>query len=98
MADKSIRKMQVPAYFPVESGVQAEEKRGVFVEVKNVMAIISMPIIDVLEDMSIAPGVWLAISMSVMVLGGAAVVIVMPSVDIVSVSLIPWPWERIAKE
>ena len=30
--------MQVPAYWPVEVGVQCVEYKGVFVEVKNVMA------------------------------------------------------------
>ena len=31
--------MQVPAYWPVEVGVQCVEYKGVFVEVKNVMTI-----------------------------------------------------------
>ena len=31
--------MQVPAYWPVEVGVQSVEYKGVFVEVKNVTAI-----------------------------------------------------------
>ena len=31
--------MQVPAYWPVEVGVQCVEYKGVFVEVKNVVAI-----------------------------------------------------------
>jgi len=90
--------MQVPAYFPVESGVQADEKRGVVVEVKNVMAIMSMPIIDVLADMSMAPGVELAMSMPDMVLVGAVAVVVIPSIDMVSISLNPWPWGWIAEE
>ena len=31
--------MQVPAYWPVEVGIQCVEYKGVFIEVKNVMAI-----------------------------------------------------------
>lgn len=93
MADRSIRKMQVPAYFPVESGVQALEKRGVVVEVKKVMAIVSMPIIDVLECMSMESDVELGIGIPV--LEGA---IVIWSIDIVSILLTPWPWERVAED
>ena len=36
---RRIRKMQVPAYWPVEVGIQYVEYKGVFVEVKNVIAI-----------------------------------------------------------
>ena len=34
--------MQVPAYWPVELGLHCVEYRGVYVEVKNVMAIDAM--------------------------------------------------------
>ena len=34
--------MQVPAYWPVELGTQCGEYKGVFVEVKNVMAIMAI--------------------------------------------------------
>lgn len=39
---RKIRKMQVPAYWPVELGTQCGEYKGVFVEVKNVMAIMAI--------------------------------------------------------
>lgn len=35
---RKMRKMQVPAYWAVEVGIQCVEYRGVVVEVKNVMA------------------------------------------------------------
>jgi hypothetical protein len=47
--------MQVPAYCPVEAGTQDMEKRGVLVDVKNVMAIWSMPIIVVMPDIDELP-------------------------------------------
>lgn len=37
-----MRKMQVPAYWPVASGIHEKEKRGVFVAVKKVMAMLFM--------------------------------------------------------
>jgi hypothetical protein len=40
-----MRNMQVPAYCPVEAGVQEEEKRAVVLEVKNVIVIWFIPII-----------------------------------------------------
>ena len=45
MAARTIRKMQVPVYWPVEVGVQVTEKRGVVAEVKKVIAMLDMPII-----------------------------------------------------
>jgi hypothetical protein len=36
---KTMRNMQVPVYCPVDAGVHSEEKRGVVVDVKKVMAI-----------------------------------------------------------
>jgi hypothetical protein len=45
-----MRNMQVPVYCPVDVGVQAVEKSGVLVEVKNVMAIMSIPIIVIPES------------------------------------------------
>lgn len=44
MAASAMRIMQVPAYWPVVMGVHGIEKRGVLVDVKKVMAILSMPI------------------------------------------------------
>ena len=88
--------MQVPAYFPVVSGAQAEEKRGVVVEVKKVMVIMFMLIIEELEDMSMPSGAELAIGMPV--LDGTAAVMLIPSIDMVSISCNPWPWVWIAGE
>lgn len=47
---RRIRKMQVPAYWPVEVGVQSVEYKGVFVEVKNVMIIDEEPMPDIEEE------------------------------------------------
>ena len=57
---RKIRKMQVPAYWPVELGTQCGEYKGVFVEVKNVMAIMAIdeesaeeeeePMPDIIEE------------------------------------------------
>jgi len=83
MAAKAIRKMQVPAYCPVELGIQDMEYRGVVVEVKNVMAMEFMPII-VVSDEELAVDV--AMDMSAMVLVAAAVIdIVMPAIDMPSI-------------
>lgn len=46
MAAKAIKKMHMPAYWPVVSGVQAIEYSGVVDEVKKVMAILDIPIIE----------------------------------------------------
>jgi len=46
MMARTMRKMQVPAYAPVEEGVQAEEKRGVLWSLWKTMLIM------VEEDMS----------------------------------------------
>jgi hypothetical protein len=46
----TISAMHVPAYCPVEAGVQDLEKRGVLVEVKKVMAISFIPIIVVIPE------------------------------------------------
>lgn len=46
--------MHVPVYCPAEVGVHAMENRGVAVDVKNVIAIASIPIMFVVdEDMPI---------------------------------------------
>ena len=50
IAEKAMRKMQVPAYCPVELGVQAAENRGVEVAWKKVISIISMRIIVPISD------------------------------------------------
>jgi len=62
--------MQVPVYWPVVEGVQFIEKSGVVEEVKNVIAIESMPII-VLENIGMEELVELAIAMPDIVLLGA---------------------------
>lgn len=49
---RKMRKMQVPAYWAVEVGVQCVEYRGVVVEVKNVMAIMEEPGEEEEEPMS----------------------------------------------
>lgn len=59
-----MRNMQVALYWPVVAGVQDMEKRGVVVEVKKVMAILSIPII---VDM---PSVEVDIGMSAIVAVG----------------------------
>jgi hypothetical protein len=50
IAASAMRNMQVPAYCPVDVGVQAVEKSGVLVEVKKVMLIMSMLIIVIPES------------------------------------------------
>lgn len=47
-----MRKIQVPAYWAVEEGVQCVEYRGVVVEVKNVMAMDEEPGEEEEEPMS----------------------------------------------
>jgi hypothetical protein len=47
---RNIRKKQVPAYCPVEAGLQDKAKSGVLAEVKNVVAIWFIPIIFVPDD------------------------------------------------
>jgi hypothetical protein len=44
MVARAIKNMQVPAYWPAPLGVHALENSGVVVDVKNVMAISSIPI------------------------------------------------------
>lgn len=53
MTAKTIKKIHVPAYWPLEVGVQVSEKRGVLKEVKNVIIISDMPIMDEPEPISI---------------------------------------------
>ena len=59
-----MRNIQVPAYCPIVFGVQAEENNGVPVEVKNTIAIESMPIImsEDIEDIGIELAVELDIA------------------------------------
>lgn len=54
---KAIRKMHAPAYCPLVLGAKAEDQRGVFVEVKNTMAMDSMVIVVSDEPMDIGPAV-----------------------------------------
>lgn len=49
MDAKAIRNMQVPAYCPVELGLHDHVNKGVLEEVKNTIAIESIPI-SMLED------------------------------------------------
>lgn len=52
ITERAMRKMQVPAYWPLFAGVQVVEKRGVLVEVKNVIAMVDMDMdMDIGEDM-----------------------------------------------
>jgi hypothetical protein len=83
MAAKAIRNMQVPAYCPIEVGVQAMEKRGVLVEVKNVIAIESIDMNVVPDpDIDIELSVELAMDIAdVVVVGDPDVDIVMPDID-----------------
>lgn len=52
MNANTIKKMTVPAYWPVVAGAQAAEYKGVLVEVKKVIVLI-VPM-DMVLDMSIA--------------------------------------------
>jgi hypothetical protein len=61
MVEKTIRKIQVPAYCPVEVGVHEEEKRGVVVEVKKVIAIMFISIIVIVPDAGPSVDVGMAI-------------------------------------
>lgn len=65
MAANTIKKIHVPAYWPVVSGVQFTENSGVVEEKKNVMAIESMPI---MVDMGIEELVELPMAMPDIVL------------------------------
>ena len=65
----AIKKIHVPAYWPCDIGVQFIENSGVVEEKKNVIAMVSMPIIEE-EDIGIAELVELAMSMADMVLVG----------------------------
>jgi hypothetical protein len=87
MVAKAIRYMHVPAYCPVEFGVQDREYNGVLVEVKNVMAMDSIPIIVELDDDD--TGVELAIDIPDMALVGVADIdIVMPDIDALSILIL----------
>ena len=50
MVAKNMRNIHIPAYCPVVVGVKANDQRDVLVEVKNTIAIESIPIIIVLLD------------------------------------------------
>ena len=85
----AIRKMHVPAYWPVEAGVQAMEKRGVVVEVKNVIAIESMPIIEEesIEDMEVEEAME---DISIVEVAAEAMVVVMliPDMSMLDISIL----------
>ena len=84
MAAKAMRKMQVPAYCPVEVGVHVIEKSGVVVDEKKVMAIELIPII-VVVSISIEPEVALAVAMG-MVIDMLPMSLVTVVIDIESIS------------
>ncbi|PQE06942.1 hypothetical protein CJF32_00009202 [Rutstroemia sp. NJR-2017a WRK4] len=94
MAAKAIRNMQVPAYCPVEVGVQVIEKRGVLVEVKNVIAIVSIDINVVAdEDIDKELSVELAMDIAdVVVVGDPDVDIVMPDIDMSFILVVKILW------
>lgn len=52
---RTIKKMQVPAYWPLDVGVQSSEKRGVLNEVKKVMIISDIVIVIEEPDMPDMP-------------------------------------------
>ncbi|KAM0250212.1 hypothetical protein ACHAQJ_008705 [Trichoderma viride] len=54
---KVIRNMHAPAYCPVVLGAKADDQRGVFVEVKNAIAMDSMLIVMLDDSMDIGPAV-----------------------------------------
>ena len=65
--------MQVPAYCPLLLGVHAREYKGVSVDVKKTMAMLSIPIM--MPDgalVEVAPGIELSIAMPDMVEVGEA--------------------------
>lgn len=67
MTASAMMKIQVPAYCPFVSGVHSTEKRGVWKETKNVIAISAM-LIDISEcDIDIDDPVDVAIDMPVVV-------------------------------
>lgn len=77
--------MHVPAYWPVLLGVQVIEKSGVFAEMKNVIAMESMPII-VLESIDIEELVELAIAIPDIVLVGG----IEPVEFVIDMSMAGW--------
>ena len=77
-----MRNMHVPAYWPALLGVQALEYSGVWIEVKNTIAIELIPINGVEEDMSMAPPVELLIDVPDIVGLGA------PDMDILDMSIV----------
>lgn len=74
MSEMMMRKMQVPAYCPVFVGVQVMENRGVLVDVKKVMAMSFIPIMDmevdeaVVMDEVVDMGMLVDVDMAVMLL------------------------------
>jgi hypothetical protein len=66
---KMMRNMHVALYWPVVAGVQDIEKRGVVVEVKKVMAILSIPIMDV-DVIPVDPSVEVDMGISAIVVVG----------------------------
>lgn len=76
--------MHVPAYCPVELGIQDKEKRGVAVEVKKTMVIESIPIISVPDedDIGMEPAVEVAMGIVIIVF------VAKPGIDIDILSML----------
>ena len=62
---KMIRNMQVPAYCPVDLGVQAQENRGVVDDVKNTIPIESIPIMSMDGDVDIGIDMLVELGMAI---------------------------------
>jgi hypothetical protein len=81
--------MHVPVYWPVLVGVQPIENSGVVEEVKNVIAMESMPII-VLESIDMEELVELAIAMPDIVLVGAIDIDIEAVEFVIDISMAGW--------
>lgn len=87
MTERTIRNMQVPAYCPIDSGIHAIENNGVVVDVKNVIAMLSIPIILAFDDpmsIELIDPIAVAIAIPDMVLDAASVVDMdIPDIDMI---------------
>jgi hypothetical protein len=94
VAANAMRKMHVPAYWPSVFGVQAYEYNGVVEDVKNTIAIESIPIIDdELDDIDIGPSDAVGIDMPDMVAVADSAAIDMLMLMLL-MSSIPWYRQR----
>jgi hypothetical protein len=88
IAARATRNTHVPAYRPVEFGDHAIENSGVTVEVKNVMAMVSIPIMLVVDDDMSTELVELAMDIpDIVLVGELAMDIVMPDIDMPLISI-----------